>query len=207
MMRRGRRGGSAPVASQRLWRFRASMSHPDNPPSPEPSGQLDLGGLYAAHAPFLTRTVARLIGVGSHVDDVVQEVFLIAHRKRTALAAHPEPRAWLYRTARNVVQHHRRSLARRARLAEAATHEPVDGASERPDAALERRRHGDAIRAVVASLPDKQREVFVLYELEQLSGDEIAAMIEVPVGTVWTRLHHARKRFKALWLKRHGGRP
>jgi len=183
------------------------MSHQDNPPRPEPSTPVDLGALYTAHAPFLARTVARLVGAGPQVDDVVQEVFLIAHRKRVALAEHPEPRAWLYRTARHVVQHHRRSLARRLRLAEAATHVEAPRGEDAPDRALERQRHGDAIRAIVRALPDKQREVFVLYELEQLSGDEVAALVGVPVGTVWTRLHHARKRFKDLWTKRHGGRP
>jgi len=186
---------------------KVGMSRDDNLSRPAPSSSLDLGALYTAHAAFLARTVARLTGAGAHVDDVVQEVFLIAHRKHAVVAEHPDPRGWLYRTARNVVQHHRRSIARRLRLAEAVGHEPDTTHDALPDELMERKRHGDAIRAVVASLPDKQREVFVLYELEQLSGEEVATMLEIPAGTVWTRLHHARKRFKELWLKRHGGRP
>lgn len=182
-----------------------AMSRDDNS-SRAPSSPLDIGALYTAHAAFLARTVARLTGVGAHVDDVVQEVFLIAHRKHDVVAEHPDPRGWLYRTARHVVQHHRRSIARRIRLAEAVGHEPDMAHEALPDEQMERKRHGDAIRAVVASLPDKQREVFVLYELEQLSGEEIATMLELPTGTVWTRLHHGRKRFKEVWLKRHGGR-
>mgnify|MGYP002882449978 CR=1 FL=1 len=181
------------------------MSREDNSNAAPAPSSLDIGALYTAHAAFLARTVGRLIGAGAHVDDVVQEVFLIAHRKQAVVAEHPDPRGWLYRTARNVVQHHRRSIARRIRLAEAVGHEPDSGHEALQDEVMERQRHGDAIRAVVAGLPEKQREVFVLYELEQLSGDEIAQMLEIPSGTVWTRLHHARKRFKERWLKRHGG--
>ena len=52
---------------------------------------------------------------------------------------------------------------------------------------------------VIAKLPPKQREVFVLYELEGLEGRAIAEMVGAPTNTVWTRLHHARKRFATLW--------
>jgi RNA polymerase sigma-70 factor (ECF subfamily) len=51
----------------------------------------------------------------------------------------------------------------------------------------------------VQALPEQQREVFVLYEVEGLSGVEIAAALDVPLNTVWTRLHRARPAFRALW--------
>jgi RNA polymerase sigma-70 factor, ECF subfamily len=51
-------------------------------------------------------------------------------------------------------------------------------------------------------MPFKQREVFTLYELEELEGPEIAALLGIPINTVWTRLHHARKRFEESMRKR-----
>jgi RNA polymerase sigma-70 factor (ECF subfamily) len=47
--------------------------------------------------------------------------------------------------------------------------------------------------------------VFVLFELEGLSGVEVASLVGVPIGTVWTRLSDARARFKAAWLAQHEG--
>jgi RNA polymerase sigma-70 factor (ECF subfamily) len=71
-----------------------------------------------------------------------------------------------------------------------------------PSDELERARAAAAVRAVLDRLPFKQREVFVMYELEELDGAAIAELIGIPVGTVWTRLHHARKRFEELMRKR-----
>lgn len=162
---------------------------------------LDLSGLYDRHAPFLLRVVERLTASPDAAEDVVQEVFLLAWRKHDVLARHPDPRGWLYLAARNVVQHHRRTLARRSALAEKAASSPPDPGPE-PDEAVRRREEGDRIRACVAKLPLEQREVFVLFELEEMEGKEIAAILGIPEGTVWTRLHSARKRFRELWTKR-----
>lgn len=176
-------------------------------PGGRPTDTVDVGRLFDLHAPFLLRVVERLAGSGPHVEDVVQEVFLIAHRKREALAGHSEPRAWLYRTATNVVRHHQRSLARRRRLSEAVAAEgghrdPEAWDGGGPETRLASRQQAEAIRTCVLDLPLKQREVFVLYELEQLEGSDIADLLGVPVNTVWTRLHHGRKRFKELWTRR-----
>ena len=55
------------------------------------------------------------------------------------------------------------------------------------------------MQEVVEKLPLKQREVFVLFELEEMEGKQIAELLSIPENTVWTRLHHARARFRKLW--------
>ena len=60
------------------------------------------------------------------------------------------------------------------------------------------------IRRCVVDLPLKQREVFVLYELEEIEGAEIARILDIPVNTVWSRLRLARNRFRTLWTARYG---
>ncbi len=172
-----------------------------------PKGGVDIGRLFDEHAPFLLRVAQRLSGRGAHVEDAVQEVFLIAHRRREALAEHTDHRAWLYRTTVNVVQHHRRSIARRIRLAGALAVEELGVESpDRPDEALGRSEQAELIRQCTMKLPIKQREVFVLYELESMEGTAIAELLEIPENTVWSRLHHARKGFRVAWERKAGPR-
>ena len=168
------------------------------------SEPVDVGELFDRHAPFLLRSVQRLTGAPGQAEDLVQEVFLLAHRKRAELASHPDPRGWLFLTARNLVLHHRRRFARAAALAERAAAEPVESPEE-PESTASRAQQGALIRATISKLPMKQREVFVLFELEGVEGKEIAALLDIPEGTVWTRLLHARKRFRELWARRGGG--
>jgi RNA polymerase sigma-70 factor (ECF subfamily) len=160
----------------------------------------DVGRLFDEHAAFLLRVVGRLVGSPDQAEDVVQRVFLIAHEKRSELAEHAEVRGWLYRVAINVARHERRAFARRQRLHEALAELPEGGGPEDPSRQLEAAEASARVRACVARLPFEQREVFVLYELEELRGGEIAAMLEVPENTVWSRLRLARARFKRAWL-------
>ncbi len=71
-----------------------------------------------------------------------------------------------------------------------------------PEDEAERRQALAAASQAVLDLPFQQREAFVLYELEGLSGAEVATLLSVPIGTVWTRLHHARKRFERAMRRR-----
>lgn len=167
----------------------------------------DLGVLFDTHAQFLVRVVRRMVGTTERAEDVVQRVFMTAHRKGLPDGDPDRIRAWLYRVAMNEVRHERRSLARRMRLARAVQHqassaEPPQSPSEHFESAADAR----AVREVIARLPHPQREVFVLYELEEVSGSEIAKLLNVSENTVWSRLRLARARFKKHWARRAGER-
>lgn len=172
-----------------------------SPPQPQTGvgASVDAGRLFDEHAAFLFRVVERLAGRGDHVEDVVQEVFLTVHRRRHELDGTRDLRGWLYRTASNLVRHHRRGFARRRALADKLERQDIVAEAPRPDAELDRREKTLQVRACIERLPHKQREVFVLFELEGLEGAEIAELLELPENTVWSRLHHARKRFKKAW--------
>jgi RNA polymerase sigma-70 factor, ECF subfamily len=158
----------------------------------------DVGALFTMHAPFLLRVVERFTGKGAHVEDIVQEVFVVAHRRRAELRTGPEVRGWLYRVTMNVIRQHRRSLFRFFRLKSAATVEPrAKGVV--PDDVAARRQEGERIRKVVLEMDFNLREVFVLHELEGLRASDIAAILEIPEGTVWSRLGAARKDFRARY--------
>lgn len=169
--------------------------------SARPGREIDVGALFGDHAPFLLRTVERLTGSGDRAEDVVQRVFLIAHQKRHTLTDPEDVRGWLYRVMVNVLRHDRRSIARRIRLGNRLQAESVPDESASPDEELQRRERGARVRATVAKLPFKLREVFVLYELEEVGGKDIAQMLEIPENTVWSRLRLGREKFRKLWTE------
>jgi RNA polymerase sigma-70 factor (ECF subfamily) len=155
----------------------------------------DVDVAYREHAPYLARLVARMLGDGPDVDDVLQETFITAFRKRGEFAGRSAVRTWLYSIALHLCQRRRRGLRRFTLFRQRLSVDPAPAAPKTPDREYERHQDRELVRKVLDQLPFKQRETFVLYELERLEGNDIAQLLEVPLGTVWTRLHQARKTF------------
>ncbi|MDP2343938.1 MAG: sigma-70 family RNA polymerase sigma factor [Deltaproteobacteria bacterium] len=162
---------------------------------------VDVGTLFVLHGPFLMRVVERLTGPGPHVEDLVQDVFIVAHRRRRELRDGSELRGWLYRVTANKAMQHRRSLWRRFRLSRAVEVEPPGARPAIPDEIVAQREHGQRIRQAVLELPFLQREAFVLFELEGLDTKAVAALLDVPEGTVSSRLSAARRLFRERWTR------
>ncbi len=156
--------------------------------------------IYDAHFEFLERISRRLGTPDAELDDVVQETFVVAFRKLGDFQ-HGRFSTWLYRIAANVVSgRHRR---RRVRTAfQALFGEGDAGTARGPDHEYEAREAQAAVAGVLDRMAWKKREVFALYELEGLSGEEIAERLGCKVDTVWTRLHYARKDFERIARKR-----
>lgn len=161
--------------------------------------------LDAAHR--LARWLCRSPG---DADDIVQEAFMRAYRAFDTLRG-PDPRSWLLAIVRNC---YLSALAERRRRG----HEPLTeehevlpataAAAPAPDperASIERDEQRTLAR-LIAALPEEQREVLLLREMEDMSYREIAAMIQVPIGTVMSRLARARAALKVTWLEA-GGEP
>jgi len=148
-----------------------------------------LGALYDAFAPGLLRFARRAAGTDD-AEDIVQMVFLrvlrIAH---TFDARAPSARPWLFAITARVVLERRRSLRRwAAALVSLSTHVvPTTKNTGEARSDLER-----GLKALTAA----KRTVLVLAEVEGFTCDEIASMLGIPVGTVWTRLHHARRELR-----------
>jgi RNA polymerase sigma-70 factor (ECF subfamily) len=134
------------------------------------------------------------------VDDVVQETFLVAFRR---LDSFKDGRftTWLYRIAANVVANrHRRRRVRRV-LFSLWGGAPEESIVLGPDAELESQDAEKLVGGALEQMAPKKREVFALFEIEGLSGDEIAERVGCSVETVWSRLHYARKEFDRLVRK------
>jgi len=164
------------------------------------STELDVAELYRQDGARIGRIIERLVGEGPHVDDILHDTFIIAFNKRHVFdSSLGNPRAWLYGIASRECKHYLRSRQRftafRAKVS--AAQPPVEHA-ESPETRFERAGNVALVHAVLRKMRFKQREVFILYELEGLDGGSIAEMLGIPLGTVWTRLHHARRSFSRL---------
>lgn len=148
--------------------------------------------LFRAHRSDVARLVQRMTA-GRDVDDLVQEVFLQAHRSLPRFRGDSRLSTWLYRITMNVVLMHRRAARARPELvAELRGPAPRDDAGA-PDEQVARGRRIAAFHRLLGGLSDKKRAVFVLHELEGLPPAEIATVLGIPVLTVRTRLFYARR--------------
>jgi RNA polymerase sigma-70 factor (ECF subfamily) len=181
--------------------------------------------VYHAYAPFVWRNARRLGVAYGSVEDVMQEVFLVVHRRlpefeeraSAASVASPGPdgsatslssiRAWLSAILIRVVRAHRRSARR---LDNAGDHVPpspepdslVDRRAPSPLEAAERDEAVQELYTILSRMNEERREVLVLSELEELTAPEIALALEVNVNTVSWRLRTARQEFERMVLKR-----
>jgi RNA polymerase sigma-70 factor (ECF subfamily) len=151
----------------------------------------DFEAFYVEHVELVRRVLARLLGPHAGVDDAIQEVFLVAFRKRASFEGHAQPSTWLYAIARRVALSTRRQARVRAWLGLDAAPEPADPRT--PHTLFEQRAAAVQLYRLLEQLADKKRTVWILYELEGLSGETIAQVVGCPIKTVWTRLYHARR--------------
>jgi RNA polymerase sigma-70 factor (ECF subfamily) len=167
-------------------------AHVDVPPLTE---------VYDRHVAMVWRTL-RALGVDeAALDDAVQDVFIVVHRRLADFEGRSALSTWIYGIARRVASQYRRR--RRVdgdptRLAR----EVEPGPSPRD--AAERRQAARLVMELLAELDPEKREVFVLMELEQLAAPVVAELVGVPVNTVYSRLRLARQRFEAALARRRG---
>ena len=167
--------------------------------SPYPAEQLTFDEVYRGYLSCILKWARAFGGPTSDLEDIAHDVFLVV-RRRLGDFDGENVRGWLYRiTGRTVRDHRRRAWFRKiiSRPNEAALEELVDPGRS-ADELLDERRKTDALSRLLEKMNAKRRVAFILFEVEGLSGEEIAALEEIPVGTVWRRLHQARKEFVAL---------
>lgn len=164
--------------------------------------------LYDQHFEFVWRTLRRLGVPAPDLPDVAQDVFLVVHRRLADFEERGKVTAWLFRIAARAARdrrrraHVRREIAAEESLAEAADPKPD------PSTSLERADARALLEQALTALDQDQREVFTAFELEGMSGQAIAAALEIPLGTVYSRLRLGRERFRqgvARVLARHSG--
>ena len=177
---------------------------------PRPRAQDDaasearLRSIVRDHLDFTWRSLRRLGLPAPLADDGVQRVFLVLSDRLGDVKVGSE-RAFLFKTALHVASSEKRAFARRREVPlGAAAVEAIDAAPG-ADEALDKHRARGVLERVLQEMEMDLRAVFVLFELEELSTAEIAATLEIPMGTVSSRLRRAREEFQAA-TKRYRAR-
>jgi len=166
---------------------------------PSAAPRIGVDALYRAHGRFVATFLQRLGTPPHEIDDLVQEVFVIAHRKGGYVQGPAQPRSWLGAIATHVARAGRKSRRRHEAPDTPAAEELRVGADV--PALIDQRRSLERIQRALEQLPLEQRAAFVLFEIDGESCESIAAVWEVPVGTVYSRLHHARRKFMQTYAE------
>jgi RNA polymerase sigma-70 factor (ECF subfamily) len=165
---------------------------------------LDFEEIYRGHHDFVWRTLRRMGVSERDAMDAGQRVFLIAHRSLPLFEGRSTLKTWLCGIALRVASDYRRSAVSRREVLVADLPDGTSREADQFERLVERERLA-ALDCVLSELPVEQRTVFVLFELEELSGEEIAELLAVPEGTVRSRLRLARRAFSKI-LANHQSR-
>jgi RNA polymerase sigma-70 factor (ECF subfamily) len=161
---------------------------------------MDFRQVYDDNVAFVWRSLRRLGVRDANLKDGVQDVFLVVHRRLPAFEERAHVRTWLFRICMRTAKDQRRRAHVR--------HEVLDGESVEltaaPDQAavdaVERREDLALFEAALERVQLDQRSVFILFELEEMTGDRIAECLQIPLGTVYSRLRLARETFRRAVL-------
>lgn len=156
-----------------------------------PPAPLRFDEVFAAHAPLVWRTMRRLGLREADAEDLAQEVFLVVHRKLPEFEGRSKLSTWIYGICVRVASDHRKRAHVRREAPVSSVPEPEISAPQvRGLAQAEARATLDA---VLATLDDDKRAVFVLYEIEELPMVEVARAVGAPLQTAYARLHAGRR--------------
>lgn len=158
---------------------------------PEMRPVVTAADLFREHGAFAWRAIRRFGVAERDADDACQEVFVVVHRRLGDFEWRSSARTWIYGIAARVAADYRKRAHVRREVITDAPPEVV--ATDDPHEHLSRRQARARLDAILDRLDDDKRAVFVLYEIEQATMQEIALALSCPLQTAYSRLHAARK--------------
>jgi RNA polymerase sigma-70 factor (ECF subfamily) len=180
------------------------MSRLDKPSAAAPAADAAaFAAAFREHAPHIWRVVRGLGVREADIEDVCQDVFVVVHRKLSTFEGRSSLRTWIHGIALRVVSDYRKKAHR--------THErllgdaPVGSVHAVQEESAAQRQAWQMLDRLLDQLSEERRQVFVLYELEQLPMREVAAILDCPLQTAYSRLEAARvvvQRGMAAWRER-----
>jgi RNA polymerase sigma-70 factor (ECF subfamily) len=163
-----------------------------------------LGTLFDRHHEAVFRTALAITDDEEMAADLVQEVFLRLHRYAERVDATRPLRPWLYRVTVNLAYSWLKRRQRLWRLVKELAERLVGEWHRGPHAQVERKEEWEQVRRAIGRLPLPQRVVIVLYYLDDLPIHEISTILNVPEGTVKSRLHYGRRALRRALMPKTG---
>jgi RNA polymerase sigma-70 factor (ECF subfamily) len=160
------------------------------------AGQPDVTAIFKDHHRFVWRVLSHLGVAAADLEDALQEVFVVVHRRLPEYREQDKIKAWLYAICVRVARGFKRSLLRR-RVQLTGT-PPEEAREPRQPEDIANQEALQLAQRMLEALPDKQRAVFLLYEVEQMPMSEVALAVDCPLPTAYARLRKARERVLAL---------
>jgi RNA polymerase sigma-70 factor, ECF subfamily len=156
---------------------------------------MNLEQVYERHADFVWRTLRRLGVADADARDATHDVFLVVHAHLPRFEGRSSLGTWLFTICRSVARDFRR---RKRRAPELAADTELDEVDLRADVgrAVEHQQQLVELERILSTLPTEQRNVFILFEIEKMTGEELAESLGIPLGTAYSRLALARKAFR-----------
>jgi RNA polymerase sigma-70 factor (ECF subfamily) len=153
----------------------------------------DVRAIYRQHARFVWLSLQRLGVYPSDLDDVAQDVFVIVHRRLDTFDRRARVTTWLFGICLRVAANYRRRRRWTRELLSGWTEDQRPALLLAADDVLVRREEREIAERALDRLDVAKRAIFVMFEIESLSCLEIAELMSVPIGTVYSRLHAARR--------------
>ncbi len=162
----------------------------------EPDAVLDVGQLHDEYADFVWRNLQRLGVAGANLEDALQDVFLVVHRRLGSFDHSAKMSTWLFGICLRVAAAHRRKpYLLHERSSAEIQDEPDSSPSVDPEQVAMRREAERRLNLGLEALGLDRRAVFVMFEIEGLPAGAIAELLGIAPGTVYSRLHRARVEF------------
>lgn len=157
---------------------------------------LDVGRLHDEYADFVWRNLQRLGVESRSLEDALQDVFMVVHRRLSSFDSSAKMSTWLFGICLRVAAaHRRRAHQRRERSDAEIQNQPDLRATANPEKVAILREAERRLEQGLEALGLERRAVFVMFEIEDMPAGAIAEVLGVPVGTVYSRLHRARLEF------------
>lgn len=171
--------------------------------------RFDFRRLFEEHGTWLIELAGSILGARSDAEDVVQEAFIKAYRSQDGFRGEANVGTWLRRIVMNEALDFRRRARgrgkeRRLVVSSEASGDEQPSRAAGPDATAIDRERAEAVRRAIEALPEDQRVVILLREIEELGYREIADLLELPLGTVESRVIRGRERLRLALRRRLG---
>jgi RNA polymerase sigma-70 factor (ECF subfamily) len=151
-----------------------------------------LGELYDRHHAAIRGFLSRATGDPDEAEDLVHSTFLAVPKAASSFDPSRPCRAWLLGIAVRMMRRHRAAGARWTRVL-SRFREVLNPAADDPERVVSARRDLSKVEEALYGMSEAKRVVLIMAEVEGMSCEQIAEVLDIPVGTVWTRLHHARR--------------